>query len=161
MVSKARPQTTIGRAEKVSLPGIGIDTVHARIDTGAQTSAIWVSKVAVEEGRLAVIFLGPEHDAYTGQTVYFDHFEETVVASSNGQAERRYKIRTSIVVAGRKIRARLTLADRSTQVYPVLVGRNVLRGKFIVDVKQGEPLRELEKQRSAELQDKQERRAKL
>lgn len=155
MATKPSQRIIIGRAEKVSFPEIGLGTVHARVDTGAQTSSIWVSSAKVKDGRLEVIFLGKDHPAYSGETVYFDDFAETMVASSNGYTELRYKIRTLIVVAGKKIRARLTLADRSTQVYPVLVGRNVLRGKFIVDVKQGEPLRDLEKKRSAKLQDKQ------
>jgi hypothetical protein len=142
----------IGRVEEVLFPHLGIGHVHARIDTGAQTTAIWASRVGLEQGRLAVVFLGPEHRSYTGETVYFDHFEETIVASSNGHTELRYKVRTTIHIAGRKIRARLTLADRSSQVYPVLVGRNVLRGKFIVDVSEGTPLKDEEKQRSVKLQ---------
>jgi hypothetical protein len=37
------------------------------------------------------------------------------------------------------------------QVYPVLIGRNVLRGKFIVDVKRGKPLIHQERLRSMRL----------
>jgi hypothetical protein len=48
--------------------------------------------------------------------------------------------------------ATFTLADRSSQVYPVLIGRATLRGKFIVDVQMGSPLREEEEKRSMELQ---------
>ncbi len=152
MIKNITNLVTIGRAEEVSFPELGINSLHSRIDTGAQTSAIWVSHSEVVNGRLEVVFLGNGHDAYTGQKFFFDEYSRTVVASSNGQTEARFKVKLLMRVAGRKIRATFTLADRSTQVYPVLVGRNVLRGKFVVDVKSGKPLRGAEKERSVKLQ---------
>ncbi|MBA2279445.1 ATP-dependent zinc protease [Candidatus Saccharibacteria bacterium] len=143
----------IGRAELVSFPELGIEAVHARIDTGAQTSAIWVSRAEVVNGRLEVVLFGSSHPSYTGEVLYFDEFNHGMVASSNGHAEPRYKVRMLIGIAGKTIRARLTLADRSTQVYPVLVGRNVLRGRFIVDVKLGNVMKEAELERSRKLQE--------
>ena len=141
----------IGGVEEVSFPELGIDTLHARIDTGAQTSAIWAASVVLENGRLKVVFLGPEHPLYTGEAVYFNDFVETVVASSNGHTETRFKVRTVVRLAGKRIRARLTLADRSTQKYPVLIGRNVLRGKFLVDVKHDSVLNSAEEQPSPQM----------
>jgi hypothetical protein len=142
----------IGRAEPLSFPQIGVDSLHARIDTGAKTSAIWVSSTRIVDGKLAVVFFGPSSEHYDGKEYYFDWFERSVVASSNGQTEERYKVKLLVVLKGKKIRARFTLTDRSTQVYPVLVGRNILRGKFIVDVQRGKPLRDVEKERSSKLQ---------
>lgn len=146
-------QTIVGRVEEVSFPELGIGPIHARIDTGAQTSALWVSSAIEKDGRLEVIFFAPGHPLYTGTTCYFDDFTLGMVASSNGQAEARYKVRTLVSIGGKRIRARLTLADRSTQTYPALIGRNVLRGKFIVDVKVGTPLVKAEKERSRKLQE--------
>lgn len=147
----------IGRAETIKLPDLTGGVVHARIDTGAQTSAIWVSRVDIEDDRLVVVFFGKSHPLYTGKRYYFDEFSHGMVTSSNGQAELRYKIKLLVEIGGKKIRARFTLADRSTQTYPVLIGRNVLRGKFIVDVKLGKALTKKEKQRSAELQSRLEK----
>jgi len=127
----------IGKAEQVALPEVGVKTTYARIDTGAKTSAIWVSSVEETEAGLDVVFFGPGSKWYSGKTVRFTTYSETVVASSNGAVERRYKVRLLIEINGRRIRAWFTLADRSTQVYPILVGRNVLNGKFIVDVSLG------------------------
>ena len=143
---------TIGRVETVSFPDISIEGLHARIDTGAHTSAMWVSHTKVEDNRLAVVFLGPEHPMYTGKTYYFEEFTNTVVFSSNGHSEERFKIQMLVCIGGRRIRARFTLADRSTQVYPVLIGRNVLKGKFVVDVAQGTPLLTEKDQRAKKLQ---------
>ena len=57
-----------------------------------------------------------------------------------------------VVVKGKKIRATFTIANRASQVYPVLIGRNILRGKFVVDVKKGKKLASLERQRITQLQ---------
>ncbi len=147
----------IGQAEKVSFPDLGDEVVYARIDTGAQTSAVWASSITVSNDRLEVIFYGPEHPAFTGKVVYFDEFSHVKVISSNGQSELRYKIPLRICIGGKVIRSRVTLTDRSKQVFPVLIGRNTLRGKFIVDVKLGKALIEEEKERSAERQSKLEK----
>ncbi len=136
----AKPYKTIGRAEVISFPEQGIETVHARIDTGARTSAIWVSYAEVKNDKLSVIFFGPGHPLFTGKEHYFDAYTQDIVISSNGHQDLRFKIKLLVVLEGRRIRASFTLADRSTQVYPVLIGRNVLRGKFMVDVKTGKTL---------------------
>lgn len=145
----------IGKAEAVGFPELGVEETHARIDTGAKTSAIWASSVSETEQGLEVVFFGPGSECFTGQAITFKTYSETVVASSNGAVERRYKVRLLLVIAGRRIRAWFTLADRASQVYPILVGRNVLRGKFLVDVAVGsEVLRHREKMRSSALKKK-------
>lgn len=142
----------IGRAERISLPSLSSPPLYARIDTGAKTSSISARAHVLDDGRLEVTFLGFD----TPVTQRFRHYSSTVVASSNGQAEERYKVLLSLVLKKRKIKAYFTLADRTTQVYPVLIGRNVLRGKFIVDVSKGTPLKEAEQKRSESLQGSEE-----
>jgi hypothetical protein len=151
MIDNNESKSIIGRAEKISLPEADLQGLHARIDTGANTSAIWASQITEQDGQLAVVFMGEGHAAYTGSAVLFSTYDQTVVASSTGHKQIRYKVRLLVSIGGRRIRAWFTLADRSTQVYPVLIGRNVLRGKFIVDVKHGKPLRDAEKRRTEEL----------
>lgn len=146
--------TTIGRAENINFPEIIDAPVAARIDTGARTSSIWGSAHELDDGRLAVTFFGEGHDHFKQDVYYFDEFDQTVVASSNGQRESRYKIKLLMVIGKRRIRARFTVADRATQTYPVLIGRNVLTNKFIVDVAQGQPDYAAERARTKELQHK-------
>lgn len=146
-------KTLLGRSEEVILPELGKMASYARVDTGAKTSAIWVSSVREVGNTLKVVFYGKGSPLFTGETVVFQEYAETVVASSNGAAERRYKVKLLLEIGGKRIRAWFTLADRSTQVYPILVGRNVLRGKFVVDVSLGaEALLSAEKSRSMHLQ---------
>ncbi|MET1033288.1 MAG: RimK/LysX family protein [Candidatus Saccharimonadales bacterium] len=149
MTADIKPKKTIGHAEEIALPEIGVSEVVARIDTGARTSAIWVSEAKPTDRGLEVLFFGPSSPYYSGQPIVFEEFEKVVVASSNGATEQRFKVKLLVRIAGRRIRAWFTLADRSTQVYPILIGRNVLRGKFIVDVTKGTlVLREAERERT-------------
>ena len=149
-----KAKAVIGRSEKVDFPEFGIEALPARIDTGASISTIWAGSVKENpSGGLDVVFFGPKSPVYTGQTRHFTLFGRTEVRSSNGQSQPRYTVRAAIIVGGRRIRATFTLADRSAQLYPVLIGRNILRGKFIVDVKLGSSLAE-EKERKAALKAK-------
>lgn len=149
---QSKEKATLGRAERISFPGLFEGKFHARIDTGARKSTLWVSMAKVIDGELKVIFFDEGVVGYTGDIVSFKHFERLVVSSSNGQTDNRYTIKTVVLIGNRKIRATFTLADRSTQVYPILIGRNVLRGRFIVDVELGKPLVKKEKARIDELQ---------
>lgn len=143
----------LGRAEQLSFPELQLEGIAARIDTGAKTSSIWVSDAHIDaSGTLQVVFFGPENEHYVDKPVAFDEFESVAVASSTGQVQHRYKVRLLVKIKGKKVRAAFTLADRASQVYPVLIGRNVLLGKFIVDVKRGKTLTEKEKRRSQALQ---------
>ncbi len=125
----------IGPVEHIDFPEQGLRAVPARIDTGARTSSIWVSNVREHDGKLSFTLFDKTSQIFTGDTVTVSSFEMRTVTPSNGITEERYMVKLLVVLGGRKIRARFTLANRSTQKYPVLVGRNVLRGKFVVDIK--------------------------
>jgi len=141
-------KTIVGSAEAVRFPELDKSRkVHARIDSGARTSAIWGNARVTDEGTLEVSFFGDPALTHT-----FMEYSRQAVATSTGHIDKRYKVRILVALKGRKIRANFTIADRSTQVYPVLIGRNVLRGKFLVDVKIGKKLLEDEKKRIDDLQ---------
>jgi hypothetical protein len=142
--------SVIGQVEIITLPEVTGETpLNARIDTGAKTSAIWASDISEADDGLHVTFFADEHEACSGESMVFTEYAETVVASSNGIAQRRYKVKLLVNIGDRRIRAWFTLADRSKQVYPILIGRNVLRGKFVVDVSiRNKNLSSAEKQRT-------------
>jgi hypothetical protein len=142
----------IGRAEKMDLPELGFVGIPAKVDTGARTSALWASNVYERDGGLAFTLFAPGTPFYTGQEHFAPHFARVVVASSIGAEQGRFKVIMLAKLRGKKIRTSFTLADRSQQAYPVLIGRNALRGKFLVDVKSGKPDRGAEARRSEQLQ---------
>lgn len=146
-----REKTVIGRAEKINFPVLGF-TTHARIDTGAKTSSIWaLSAEEVKDGLMAVF---PVPDSDDTVMHVFPHYTKVIVSSSMGHEQLRYKVKMSAKIRKRRIFATFTLSDRSTQVYPVLIGRATLNGKFVVDVAKGYPLKEQEEARSKVLQSK-------
>ena len=142
----------IGRAEMVDFPEHGVRKVPARVDTGAKTSAIWASGIIENNGILQCVLFGPDSELYTGEVLRFKEYQTRTIASSIGETEQRYVVKLLVSVNGRNIRASFTLANRAEQAYPMLIGRNILRGKFMVDVKQGTPLLQAEKLRSEKLQ---------
>jgi hypothetical protein len=132
-------QAIIGRAETVSLLDLDLSNIPARVDTGAKTSALWASQISEVNGVLEFIPFAPNSVFYTGKKVQVTDFSSRVYVSSNGGREKRYRVQLLIQLHNKRIRATFSLADRSTLMYPILLGRNVLRGKFIVDVKLGNP----------------------
>ncbi len=130
--------------------GAILNDVPSRIDTGARTSTIWASQIKLSGDKLYFVLFDKSSQFYTGKVLEFDSFETRFVTPSNGLTEERYMVKLLVNIGGRKIRARFTLANRSTQTYPVLIGRNILRGKFVVDinhnhVKVKRPLRVIKK----------------
>lgn len=142
----SKEKQLIGSAEIIGLPRISTKGVHARIDSGARTSSVWGSARVGKNGHLFVAFFGES------QKYEFEGYGQQVVASSTGHTEQRFTVKMPVLIKGRRILATFTIANRSSQVYPVLIGRNVLRGKFIVDVELGNRLKTKEKARIAELQ---------
>ena len=161
---KPATQLTIGRVELIRLPDHGPHYIPAKVDTGADISSIWASNISVKDGKLQFVLFAKGSQYYTGKTIILNEkdFTETRVVNSFGEREFRYLVKLPIRIARRRIKASLTLANRSGKIYPILIGRRLLQNKFLVDVSKGKPLRVEEKERREKLQiDLKERREKL
>lgn len=141
MVTK-KPLTTIGRAEKIALLDFDLSDIPAKVDTGADSSSIWASGILESEAGLQFCLFAPGSPYFTGDILNLERKDYTItrVENSFGHREDRYKVKLRIGVKGRVVRASFTLADRSQKTYPILLGRRLLTGKFLVDVRGGEPL---------------------
>lgn len=120
----------------VDFPDLELVSVQAKIDTGAYTSALHckdVRLIETEQGTM-LSFCVIEPGGILTRRVYSDTFTQRIIRNSFGVAQKRYVIKTRIVLLGRKIRAEFTLADRERMRYPVLLGRKLLCNRFIVDV---------------------------
>jgi hypothetical protein len=127
--------TVIGRTATASFPAEGIYDIPVKIDTGADISSIWVSDLEIDENNvLHFVLFDRESPYYSGMRHSTRHYIAHRVRSSNGYAQVRYRVSLSIELAGRKIRGTFSLADRSRNAYPVLVGCKLLNRKFLVDV---------------------------
>lgn len=124
----------IGRIDKASFPLLELQNIEVKIDTGAYTSSIHCKNVVIENNYLKCKFLDPQHPAYHEKEFIFDTYDVKVIKSSNGQSQARYRILTDIILFGKTHPIYLTLSDREELKYPVLIGRNFLTKKFIVDI---------------------------
>jgi hypothetical protein len=135
-----KKKRTIGRIDKLDLPDLGLVKVQAKIDTGAYTSAIHCSKIHVEKDKEGVEVL-----VYTisgkrlGQGMKAKKFKTTdfklkKIKSSNGQVQERYVVKTKIKIFNKLYKTEFSLSDRSHMKNPILLGRKLLSGRFVVDV---------------------------
>lgn len=123
----------IGSTEYIEVAGI--KNVPAKIDTGADSSSIWASELSVtKDGTLTFCLFNESSPFYTGEKLSRKDYKVKIVRSSNGDEEIRYRTELPLKLGGRSIRAMFTLADRSKNNFPVLIGRKTLKGKFLVDV---------------------------
>lgn len=127
--------TTIGRTATASFPAEGIFDIPVKIDTGADRSSIWASELDIDEQHvLHFVLFDKDSPYYSGKRHSTRHYSAHLIRSSNGKAQIRYRVSLTIELAGRKIRGSFTLADRSQNAYPVLVGCTLINRKFLVDV---------------------------
>jgi len=132
-VLKRTPQI-IGRKSYIEFPLQGISGVPAKIDTGADRSAIWASDIMEKGDKLSFKLFDITSPLYTGKEIQLKQYKLISVKNSFGKAEFRYKVTMTTIIEGKKMNVRFTLADRSNSSQPVLIGRRTLKGKFIVDV---------------------------
>ena len=122
-----------GWRELVSLPGIGLTGIPAKIDTGARTSSLHARVLDQFErnGKPFVRFAVDWDDiAHEGEAVQVD---KRGITSSNGETQTRFVIKTPLRIGDVEFRAELSLADRSDMKFPMLIGRTALRRRFVVD----------------------------
>lgn len=137
-------KAVIGRAERVDFPAAEVFNVPAKIDTGAYRTSVWASDIREEDGVLKFKLMGPKSEFYSGKDCEVKSYEIVDVENSFGQKEQRYSIIFTVKVGHKTIRTNVTLADRSKKTYPVLIGRKFLRGRYLVDVSEGDPIEDEE-----------------
>ena len=109
--------------------------VYAKIDTGADSSAIWASNISVDpKGILHFTLFDEASEHFTGEVITRKDYSAVVVRSSNGQSEVRYRTHFVIMLGGKRIKVLFNLANRSRNHFPVLIGRRTLVKKFLVNV---------------------------
>ena len=124
----------LGRYDRVDLPELGLYNIHAKIDTGAYTCSLHCHRAEVVNGNLEFILLDEEHPEFTGMKFVFNEFEKRDIKNSFGEVEKRFVIITTIKVFDQDIRAEFSLSNRGLLKFPILIGRKILRDRFLIDV---------------------------
>ena len=124
----------LGRYDRVELPELGLNNILAKIDTGAYTCSLHCQKAEVVDGKLEFILLDQEHPEFTGMKFVFADFEKRDIKNSFGEVEKRFVIVTSITIFEEVITTEFSLSNRGSLKFPILIGRKILRNRFLIDV---------------------------
>ena len=147
-----RPQkVTVGWREWIALPDWGVPFVKAKIDTGARTSALHAFDIETIErdgqpwARFAI---HPWQDSASDEVVVeAPLLARRHVRSSSGTVDERPVVTANVVLAGQSRAVEVTLTRRDEMGFRVLIGRQALRGAFVVDPARsylgGRPAREV------------------
>jgi hypothetical protein len=129
--------TIIGAVERGTLPELGISSLPMRVDTGAATSSLHVENLQEFKrgGRNWVSFnLHPDiHNVNLGVRITTRVKGRKKVKSSSADTEHRIVIDTLLNLGGQEWVIQLTLTNRAQMTYPMLLGREAMSGRFLVD----------------------------
>ena len=132
-----QPLPMIGWREWIQLPGLRVPLIKAKIDTGARSSALHAFdiKLVQRRGRDFVRFkVHPlQRDTHTTVVAEAVLLEHRLVRSSGGHETLRPVILTNVELLGQNWMIELTLASRDVMGFRMLLGRQALRHRFVVD----------------------------
>ena len=127
----------LGWREWVSLPGLGIAAIKAKLDTGAKTSALhaWDLRIHVVDGRQWVRFR--VHQVQGGEVASVvceaPLSDQRWVTNSSGARERRCIISADLRIGPSSWPIELSLTNRDAMEFPMIIGREAMRNRVIVD----------------------------
>ncbi|PHK33800.1 30S ribosomal protein S6 modification protein RimK [Nostoc linckia z16] len=144
----------VGSEEWCAFPQLGIPTIKARVDSGAKTSALHAVNISPfqKEGENWVKFdINPiQNNTKTVIHCQAPLVDKRIVKSSSGFREQRYVIKSQIKIGDEDWDIELTLTNRDSMGFRMLLGREAMSGRVLVDPEQkyllGQPTRESLKQ---------------
>lgn len=127
------PIMVIGWHEAISLPDLGLLNFAVKVDTGAKTTALHADDIEtfMKGDEKWVRFRCPDVPGSPVRTCEFPVHTRRAITNTSGTPETRIVIRTPMVLAGRKWRIDISLTDRGTMQFPLILGRRALRHKNI------------------------------
>ena len=127
---------TLGWREWGSLPELGIDALKMKVDTGARTSCLHAFKLEPfeQDGENWLrIWLHPEQHSDREHVCEAKIHDQREVTDSGGHTELRYVILSTLNLGEFSQPIELTLTNRDTMKFRMLLGRQAMRGHFLVD----------------------------
>ena len=126
----------IGWREVVALPDLGISQIEVKVDTGAKSSAlnaVLLQKFQRNSQEIIRFKVYPyQQDTRYYVTTEAKLLEHREVRNSGGEVQIRPVILTTIELGGRQWEIELSLTNRDVMKYPMLLGRQAVRDRFLV-----------------------------
>ena len=136
-LNQLNSKLVIGSEEWFSFPDLGIPAIKARIDSGAKTSSIHAFNIQSfrKDGARWVSFeIHPiQNNRRTVIRCEKPIVDKRTVKSSSGVSETRYVISAPIKVGENIWDIQLTLANRDSMGFRMLLGREAMANRIIVD----------------------------
>ena len=130
-------KAALGWREWIGFPELGIKQIKAKVDTGARTSCLHAYFVEPFErdGEKWVKFGIHPQQRDTSEEVICEARvrDQRTVRDSGGHEELRYVIETLVTIGAHRLRTEVTLTDRDSMKFRVLLGRAAIRGHYVVD----------------------------
>jgi ribosomal protein S6--L-glutamate ligase len=130
----------LGSEEWCSFPELGIPTIKARVDSGAKTSALHAINIAPfikNETNWVKFDINPiQNNLKTVIHCEAPLIDKRIVKSSSGFREQRYVIQTSLEIGDSKWPIEMTLTNRDSMGFRMLLGREAMSGRVLVDPEQ-------------------------
>ncbi len=127
----------VGWREWVGLPALGVEWIKAKVDTGAQTSALHAFGLRefTRSGEQWVKFEAHpwQRSARDGAAVELPVHDRRRVRSSSGELQERIVVLIDLRMLDQTFPVEVTLTRRDAMGFRLLVGREALRGRFVVD----------------------------
>ncbi len=135
--NRATKLLVIGWREIIALPNLGISQIKAKIDTGARSSALHAFHVEKfqHDGQEMIRFqVHPyQRDSKHTVTAEAELLEYREVRPSSGKAQLRPVILTNVELDNVQWQIELTLTNRDVMGFRMLLGRQAVRDRFLVD----------------------------
>lgn len=131
--ARERAPLVLGYVELVSLPSWGVAGIAAKVDTGAETSALHVRDLRLRGATRVCFSVFDGDEARDPVPVEARLVRRGLVRSSNGHTEERLFVRTSVTLGGRSHSVEIGLVDRSQMEFRMLIGRSALESGYLVD----------------------------
>lgn len=137
MVPDITDKIVVGSEEWCGLPELGIPYIKARVDSGAKTSSLHAFNIrGFKRGGVSMVSyeLHPiQHNRQVIVRCESEVVDRRMVKSSSGVAEKRYVIKTRLQLSGQEWETEVTLANRDSMGYRMLLGRAAMLGRILVD----------------------------
>lgn len=136
-MTKHNGKLILGALEVCNLPELQITDLQVRVDTGAKTSSLHVDNIELEtrnDESWVSFDIHPDIHNVSHVVRRSSKLKEVrSIKSSNAAKEQRYVIDTKICMGNRTWPIEVTLTDRSSMSYLMLLGRQAMLNDILVD----------------------------